>query len=147
MGEHVDVELGDVETAVGPRSQFSVRRGRAGLGVFARRRIPARSVVTWYAGRYVWGEERREISASHLRTVLHGMLAIDGLRAARRGAGAGSLVNAARRPERVNAEYRVDDVRLRVAIVARRDIEAGEEVLVSYGRDYWRRSDEECIDL
>lgn len=149
--QRVDMDLGDQPTAIGgTRACFRVSPAAAGagLGVFATQFIARGSLITWYAGTYLWNPRAEELgTASHVRTVLHGFLAIDGIREPVHGAGAGSFVNAASRAARVNARYRVDDVALRVAIVATRDIAEGEEVLVTYGRDYWRRNNVVPIDL
>jgi hypothetical protein len=130
---------------------------RAGWGLFATRRFAAGAVVTAmegavFAGR---GAPRASVAAgrpwSHFRTLLRGALWLDGLavRPAPRGAGGASYANdaagAAGAGVRANnATFVVFHDRANatlplVALRARRDIHPGEEILVAYGRDHWRR--------
>ena len=106
-----------------------------GNGIFATRPILKNELVTFYDGEHVdWQHARTLADPSYVRGVAHGYTAIDGLRTPQRSRGAGSFCNHSDRP---NALFWVrDDV---VWIKAARDIEPGAEVLVSYGRNYWRR--------
>jgi len=49
----------------------------------------------------------------------------------------GRFVNDGIRVSTLNAKFVVDEVNLTVSVVAIKDIAAGEEVLASYGNDYW----------
>ena len=122
----------------------------AGLGLFAARAFPAGALITGMDGAVVG---RPGAAWSHLRTLLRGALWLDGLaaRPAPRGAGGGSYANDAAGPagpagRRNNAVLVVLRDRATapgclplVALRAARDIAPGEEILVAYGRGYWRR--------
>jgi len=52
---------------------------------------------------------------------------------------AGSLFNHSRRP---NVDYRLDGARARILFTAARDVEAGEELTISYGVPWWEEGGE-----
>ena len=114
------------------------------LGVFARQFIPyknaqtnRRTCLTPYDGRLrsVDKDVCHDISSHYLSVGCQGLV-IDGLREPVIGLGLGSLVNHSERP---NADFVKDVVKLTCHLVAIRDILAGEELFVNYGRTYWLR--------
>jgi SET domain-containing protein len=96
--------------------------------------IAKNELITYYDGERIDYSVARSRDPSHIRSVAFGHEAIDGLREPAAGRGAGSFCNHSDRP---NARYHTrDDC---VWIKALRDIHPGEEVLVSYGKTYWKR--------
>lgn len=141
----------DPRVTVGPS-----RIAGAGLGVFALRDFARGELVTEYCGDVVGRREALARPRSHMRTLLAHFLYIDG---ARRppprgsdawGGGVGSLANDGRDLLN-NTEYvhRTDraTARPRIFLRATRAIEAGDEVLVSYGRAYWSQSSSQSSSL
>lgn len=124
----------------------------AGAGLFAEQCFRRGCLITEYVGSQslIWKEQaRREAQqdparASHWRGLDSGWV-IDGLRIPVIGMGGGSFANDGRSNQANNARYvellAANGVDSRVFLRATRDIRAGEEILVSYGRSYWRAMD------
>lgn len=55
---------------------------------------------------------------------------------------AGSLFNHSRSP---NVDYRLDVANARITFTAARDVEAGEELCISYGRVWWEEEESDGI--
>jgi hypothetical protein len=128
-----------------------VRRSRlrnAGMGLFAQRRFSRGELITGYEGNLVSHIQARTLQRngkhSHVRTLRWKDLAVDGLklRPAPRGSGGASYANDGRQTHANNASYViryvVDGVLPVCFLRAKRQIESGEEILVSYGRTYCR---------
>lgn len=152
----------EIEDALSKMSAVSVRvapstlSGDAGFGLFAAATIPAGTRVTWYDGRLLGTREadtlRRRGEATHVATVLARCLYVDGVRgvdafiATENGTptdglvvGLASVANGERTRQACNARFARQDVPARLWLVATRELAAGEEILVWYGRDYLRR--------
>lgn len=130
---------------------ISVRRSRlpnAGMGLFASRSFERGELITGFEGNLISHAEadalRRNGCHRHVRTLRWKDLAIDGLkvRPAPRGCGGASYANDGRCTRLNNAtfavRYAVDGLLPLCFLRARRRIDPGEEILVSYGRTYWR---------
>lgn len=119
----------------------------AGRGLFAKQAFQPGDRITYVDGDIVstrvartWTPER----SSHVRSLSLGHTVIDALREPLDGRGAGSLANDAgyspgcRYDIRMNnAVFKTEDGT--VWLVAVKPIDAGKEVFVSYGTDYWQR--------
>jgi SET domain-containing protein len=137
----------------------------AGNGVFAARDFEKGEPVTAYEGEIINHAEaqarRSQGHGSHLRTLVSQRWAIDGLRLTpdMRNVGAASMINHGEKPNCNvlfdwvdTAEFEADlkkwmatsfapypNPRGRLIVArATRNIRAGEELFVYYGRDYWR---------
>ena len=122
----------------------------AGFGLFATRAFRRRELVTGVDGSLVTRAEADRLRAggehSHVRTLMYHTLAVDGLKShpAPPGRGGGTYANDGRgdpaHPN--NAEFvtaPVFDGTLPLCFLrARTAIAPGDEILVSYGRQYWR---------
>ncbi len=113
----------------------------AGVGLFAARPYGRREYITYMSGELVSRAEAAARAArgagTHLKPVWPLAECIDGVTGAtaRPGDGGASLVNDARDPARTNTFWdRRDGV---LYLRAARDVAAGEELFVSYGRGYW----------
>lgn len=116
----------------------------AGRGLFVTAPLPRGAVITDFDGERVDRAQAMSRNPSHMRVVLYQFLYIDGLREPLPGRGWGSFANDPRDPQRVNAAFRNvwpwrGAPTPRVALCATRALRPGEEVFVSYGRDYWAR--------
>jgi len=116
----------------------------AGLGLFASRDFTRGQTLDYFDGEIVSFAEARARDPSRMRTLLVHFASIDGLRRPLKGRGWASFANDARDAKRNNARF--DTVYAsrsatlpNILLRAKRDIKAGEEVLASYGRGYWRR--------
>lgn len=128
----------------------------AGMGLFAQRRFERGELITGFEGELISHAAARTLQRtgrhSHVRTLRWKDLAVDGIRTrpAPPGSGGASYANdgdgggrgTRRRRYANNAafviRYAVDGVLPVCFLRALRRIEAGEEILVSYGRTYWR---------
>ena len=146
---HIDTALPPYEAAYAfgvPQSRVTVAAATVpamGRGLFVSDPVGFRcgETITVYAGEAVWNTKvaAEERDAAYMRTVMHGFLAIDGLRTPTVGAGAGSFANDPIDATAVNAKFVVRDMAPRVEVVATRDLVRDEEVYVSYGKTYWLR--------
>ena len=140
--------------------------GKAGNGLFAERHFVAGEMITFMSGDKVDDAQARRLLAarrdSHLCTLSSRHVHLDGVRDARRaacaasalggasfandGAPDGSINNAVYAQVAHNARDSLKRV-LTMVLRARRPIEPGEEILVSYGRNYWHRRGVELLPL
>lgn len=136
----------------------------AGLGLWTQRRFAKGDLVTWYDGPCVEppclaaakehgqgeeeeGEDRRCPITSHWKSLRHDLV-IDGLRTPRAGHGGASFANDGRDQVPANVAYVLwqpahhGGAALPPACYLRalRELRAGEELFVSYGRGYWTRT-------
>lgn len=106
-----------------------------GHGVFARVQLPRRAVVTFYDGERVDWPTACARNPSHMRTIATFHEAIDGLRAPCARRGMGSFANHSDHPNADLVVYNDECfVRTRAPVLA------DHELLVDYGRTYWRRA-------
>lgn len=140
----------------GVEARASLLGQGAGLGLFATRAFAKGALITECDGELIDGAEmnrrRQRGQATHIRSILPLFVGVDGagLRATDTGRGGASFANDARRAEGNNSRFvqrRTQtgsarggdiDVLERVFLQATRDIYPEEEILVSYGRAYWR---------
>jgi len=106
-----------------------VRRAAYGLGLFATGFVKKGEVVAEYWGEIVTEEEMIRSSGKYF-FALENHLAIDG----KSRANMARYINHSCSP---NCEPEEDERQHRVFIVAKRDIEAGEEFGYDYGKEYW----------
>lgn len=119
----------------------------AGLGLFALRAFAAGESITEYAGQRInRAEAERRVAAGlggKIRVVESHHVYLDGAMISADNRGLGSFTNDGRMAENNNADFTCvwDKVTTsyRVWVTATRTIRPDEEVLASYGRDYWRR--------
>ena len=106
-----------------------------GNGLFAKIDMKKNTIITYYDGETIdWTQAKARSDSSYIRSVSHGYSAIDGLRSPIVGKGAGSFVNHSPHP---NAFFHImHDI---VFIKLKKDVESGEEILVSYGKTYWKQ--------
>eukprot|EP01054_Gregarina_sp_Poly1_P005015 Gregarina_sp_Poly_1__5014@NODE_2659_length_1862_cov_546_523120_g1686_i0_p1_GENE_NODE_2659_length_1862_cov_546_523120_g1686_i0NODE_2659_length_1862_cov_546_523120_g1686_i0_p1_ORF_typecomplete_len407_score48_26SET/PF00856_28/1_6e17_NODE_2659_length_1862_cov_546_523120_g1686_i05721792 len=116
----------------------------AGRGLFASRDFKKGEFVTEYVGEIITRDEaRRRLRRGqfhYLGTLVTGMYEIDGIQVPRDGEGAASFINHARKPH-ANVQWaHVEDRKAcfrRMFAKASRDIAAGEELFLDYGKTYW----------
>jgi hypothetical protein len=127
-------------------------------GLFACSHITAGTPITTYGGMGV--QCPRDIShlhpstTSHYKTLMHipqaGPYVIDGFREPRLGFGLAQFCNAGKSPQQINAKFEGSQAeaadtsthknsKLGIYIIATRQIEPGEEILLSYATHYWQR--------
>jgi len=124
----------------------------AGNGLFASRAFAKGDVVTFVDGPVVSDSEVRKRDKrdpslnTHVVTLMSHFLVVDALRSPQEGRGGGSFANDPLHDRKLsNVQFEVCDCRdperfnKVVVLRALRDIEQGEEILVSYGPGYWRR--------
>ena len=120
----------------------------AGLGLFAHNRSFAKGeYVTGYHGVLIDRKTAKALRLAgrdtHIRTVNH-ELHVDGAATPnKRGLPAGSFANdgtpcGIHNNARIQSMYTTDGLMCLPVVVATRDIQADEEILVSYGSSYWR---------
>lgn len=117
----------------------------AGYGLFAARAFARNEFITWMDGEEISRTEAlaraRAGRASHMRTLVYGFSALDGIREPVAGAGGVSFANhppSGTKPSAVfvNKEDHTG-VAMQIFLRATRDIATGEEIFVSYGAAYW----------
>lgn len=119
----------------------------AGLGLYVTRNYKRGDFITWYEGAALTRREALERRSagtdSHIirgsTSTFHGSY-IDGIHASdlRDGQGGGSACNdGAHSLNQETAYFVFADMPDGVFVRASRDLTAGDEVLVGYGRDYW----------
>lgn len=117
----------------------------AGYGLFADRDFKRGEIITGVDGDIISFQEakKREFTKrSHMRTLLYHNLVLDGLRVPCRGKGGGSFANDGLHVSQNNAKFHnvyFANKLLPVCFLrAIKNIKKNEEILVSYGRQYWR---------
>ena len=119
----------------------------AGNGLFATRAFLFGEVVTGFSGSLIQYAEARTLSdPSYARTLVLGYLVVDGARKPQPGLGGGSFANDGG-PTQVpnNCVFQTIEPTPglpTLVLVALGPIEAGTEILVSYGRSYWNNKRE-----
>jgi hypothetical protein len=117
----------------------------SGRGLFTTRFFRRGDLVTEYVGTRISRERALQLKAlnlhSHIRSISFHEL-IDGERDPQELQGVGAMANDPRDVTKVNTKYHLvwDEANARFLVYLRalRDILMGEEVLVSYGKSYWR---------
>uniref|UniRef100_A0A383WPZ8 SET domain-containing protein n=1 Tax=Tetradesmus obliquus TaxID=3088 RepID=A0A383WPZ8_TETOB len=120
----------------------------AGNGLFTGRPFFRNDLITEYCGPIIDHQKalklRKRGKATHVRVLNSQWLYIDGLKQPVTGQGGASFANDARKASAYNAVFvqRFDRKlgRDRVFLKASRDLDAYEEVFVSYGNTYWQTS-------
>lgn len=106
-----------------------------GNGLFLTQDCPRGTIVTYYDGEQIgWREAKQRQDRSYLRSVAFGHLVIDGLREPTLHRGAGSFANHSSGANNAIFWVRDDNVWIKL----RQNAKKGDEVLVNYGRGYWR---------
>ena len=118
----------------------------AGLGLFASRAFATRSYITGYHGELIDKKIARLCVergvGTHIISRHHGLDALDGLETpATRGIAAGSFVN--HHPTSPNSEFiltgpNINNPPTIKVLQATCPISEGQEIFVSYGKDYWK---------
>lgn len=111
------------------RPNVKVKRGIAGLGLFAEEDIPRDQVIIEYTGERIPTEEADKRDNLYLFTVTK-KLVIDG----KGRENTARYVNHSCKP---NAEAEHDEDEDRIYIRARKKIKAGEEITYDYGKEYF----------
>lgn len=127
----------------------------AGRGLYTVRPFRKGELITFYDGYRLLSHDGasalRQLDpsrVSHLRTLESGRTVIDGFREPLPGTGAASFCNDGRSAARNNARFvtrspvRSSPLQA-VFLQATRNLAVGDEVYVSYGRNYWREAEEE----
>eukprot|EP01055_Gregarina_sp_Pseudo9_P001101 Gregarina_sp_Pseudo_9__1100@NODE_1717_length_1371_cov_29_033033_g1591_i0_p1_GENE_NODE_1717_length_1371_cov_29_033033_g1591_i0NODE_1717_length_1371_cov_29_033033_g1591_i0_p1_ORF_typecomplete_len435_score63_22SET/PF00856_28/1_4e03SET/PF00856_28/6_6e15_NODE_1717_length_1371_cov_29_033033_g1591_i0311335 len=116
----------------------------AGRGLFASRDFKKGELVTEYVGEIITRDEaRRRLRRGmfhYLGTLVTGMYEIDGIKEPQEGVGAASFINHARRPHANCVWAHAEDKRAcfrRMFAKACRNVAAGEELFLDYGKTYW----------
>ena len=129
-------------------------------GLFTKKHIHIHDIITTYAGtgRHLLGDVSTipPETSSHFRTLMKlpsGFYVVDGVRTPTLGFGLGQFCNDKRIPNSENAKIvgsaEAADTsshqtsKLGLYIKATRDIKPGEEILISYDKNYWNRYDED----
>lgn len=121
-------------------------------GLFTTVKIPKGTYLTMYAG-YLINKPNYEdvVTHDHSQTAfyvgLDQFFTIDGFRYPRPGFGMAQFSNCSKEPNCIlkyrstsrSASYRIPH------LLSTREIDAGEELTISYGKDYWRRQSEDII--
>jgi len=119
----------------------------AGLGLYSKIVFRKGQAITEYDGKIIDWDQAKELrekkQATHVRTLVSQFYCIDGLKKPLVGRGGGSFCNDSRGSGFANnatfkKKYDSGGIRDQVFIVAKRDIEPGEEIFVSYGTGYWK---------
>ena len=118
----------------------------AGLGLFATKDFSKNEWITAYEGERIPRDDAKRLREankdSHVATLEKGVWAIDGIKKPQEGKGGASFVNhsddTSGRNCKLDVFYPTRDRLLgTLALRATKDIEEGDELLCSYGRDYW----------
>lgn len=124
---------------------------KAGLGVFTKQNIYKNQVITFYDGVIIEWEKAKQLDvqgkSSHIRSLSFGFSAIDGFKNPQKANGLGSFINDGLSNKINNAKFKKvflkDSASEMILIVATRFIQKNEEILVSYGKSYWKKRNEE----
>ena len=106
-----------------------VKRSKAGLGLYALTEFKRGDFIVEYTGEHITDEEADKRSGKYL-FILTKDLVIDG----RGRSNIARYINHSCKP---NAEAELDLDELKVRILARKKITAGEEITYDYGKEYW----------
>jgi SET domain-containing protein len=106
----------------------------AGQGLFAAARIEAGTVVCFYTGDVLRTVDALRLADKAYLMRLGPQTYIDAGDAERHGDVMARYINDSRNPARHNVRFDKRPDELRAAVIATRDIEAGEELYVDYGR-------------
>lgn len=122
-----------------------------GNGLFATRFYKKGQLITGVDGTLISHKEADDLKAkgqhTHIRTLIRQHLCVDGLKKwpAPEGRGGGTYANDGRDEYDNNAEFKIvtilDGTLPLCFLKATQDIEDGEEIMVSYGRQYWQIHD------
>ena len=108
---------------------FTVKRSRAGLGLFATKTFKRGDRIIEYTGERITNEEADRRAGKYL-FILSDDVTIDG----RERSNTARYINHACKP---NAEAEIDEDEEKVFILARKKILPGEEITYDYGKEYW----------
>lgn len=112
----------------------------AGLGLFAKKDISKNSIITYYDGIYISKTEADQLKEKnkhwHVITIDRLLSYIDGLKKPLPFRGAGSFANDAKDPSLTNAKFWRNSNKIWVKAI--KNIKKGDEIFVSYGKQYWR---------
>lgn len=108
---------------------LKVKRSKAGLGLYAQKDFKRGDFIIEYTGEHITDEEADRRSGKYL-FVLTKEIVIDG----RGRQNIARYINHSCKP---NAEAELDLDELKVRILARKKITAGEEITYDYGKEYW----------
>jgi uncharacterized protein len=109
------------------RANFAVKRTRTGLGLYARQAIPVNSRILEYKGPILSDDEAEELGGKYL-------FALDDDRVID-GSSRSNLARYINHSCRPNAEERL--TRNRIWIWSITEIQAGEEITIDYGEEYF----------
>jgi len=110
------------------------------LGLFATSPIKKNEIITFYDGEQIdWQTAKMRTDSSYMRSIAFGYSVIDGLRVPSDDCGAGSFINHSSTP---NAYFWMRENI--VWIKAKTNIYPEEEILVNYGKTYWKRQSDIC---
>jgi hypothetical protein len=128
----------------------------AGNGLFATREFQKNELITEYVGNIIWKDDVEsmlknrkpgEDPTSHVRVLVKGFQYVNGNRVPKEGEGGGSFANDPHPSQVTNAKFIVQEdakiARGRIWLKAIKPIVPGDEIVVSYGEDYWIRRDEQ----
>jgi hypothetical protein len=120
--------------------------------VFTDRAFLKGEFITFYDGERIDRAKALQLLVegkhSHIKTIHRQGTCINGLQGDYivAGSGLGSMINDKRSAGSANVEFVEADVELEVYIKASVAIPAGAELFVDYGRDYWKRMQEETTE-
>jgi len=109
--------------------KFSIRRSRAGLGLFANSLIKKGTRVIEYTGELISEEEANKRGGKYL-FALNGKRTVDG----RARENIARYINHSCKP---NCYAEINNAETRIFIFAKRSIEPGEELTYNYGKDHF----------
>lgn len=110
-------------------TDVTVKRSRAGLGLFAKRPFKRGEFIMEYVGEHITHDEADRRGGKYLFTVNEEVV-IDG----KERTNLARYINHGCEP---NVEAESDDDENKIRIYAVRKIEPGEELTVDYGKEYW----------
>ena len=106
-----------------------------GNGLFALEDISKNTVVTFYDGTLIdWNTAKSTKDQSYIRSISTFHTAVDGLRIPDSERGLGSFTNHSLHP---NAQFWVKEDICYIKLLC--DVKSNDEILVNYGRNYWRK--------
>lgn len=109
---------------------FSLRRSSAGLGLYTTKSIKKGETVIEYIGERITTEEANRRGGKYLAE-LNDRWTIDG----KTRKNLARYINHSCKP---NCYYELNEAETRIFAIAKRNIEAGEELSVHYGKEYWQ---------
>ncbi|MCD5382418.1 MAG: SET domain-containing protein [Candidatus Pacebacteria bacterium] len=111
------------------KENLKVKRSSAGLGLYTLVPIPKGSFIIEYVGEHISHDESDRRGGKYLFT-LSDKIVIDG----KARTNTARYINHSCRP---NCEAESDEEALKIRILAKRTIKAGEELTIDYGKEYW----------